>query len=120
MLHVGGGAGRRRGVVPAANFATHVCLSPGTLKKGLGVQFEADYPYYLGMLGRTATKRRVQSAVQEARDLLIAVWGAHVLSRDWQPERFALPHASAIRRMDIDPGRNRLRQVLHAALLRVI
>ncbi|MDW9183304.1 acetolactate synthase 2 catalytic subunit [Escherichia coli] len=79
--------------------------------KGLGA-VEADYPYYLGMLGMHGTKA-ANFAVQEC-DLLIAV-GARFDDRVTGKLNTFAPHASVIH-MDIDPAEmNKLRQA-HVAL----
>ncbi len=73
---------------------------------------EADYPYYLGMLGMHGTKA-ANFAVQEC-DLLIAV-GARFDDRVTGKLNTFAPHASVIH-MDIDPAEmNKLRQA-HVAL----
>ncbi|MBN0379235.1 acetolactate synthase large subunit, partial [Pseudomonas aeruginosa] len=74
--------------------------------KGLGV-VDADYPYYLGMLGMHGTKA-ANLAVQES-DLLIAV-GARFDDRVTGKLNTFAPHAKVIH-MDIDPAElNKLRQ----------
>lgn len=74
--------------------------------KGLGV-VDADYPYYLGMLGMHGTKA-ANLAVQEC-DLLIAV-GARFDDRVTGKLNTFAPHAKVIH-MDIDPAElNKLRQ----------
>lgn len=79
--------------------------------KGLGA-VDADYPYYLGMLGMHGTKA-ANFAVQEC-DLLIAV-GARFDDRVTGKLNTFAPHASVIH-MDIDPAEmNKLRQA-HVAL----
>ena len=70
MLYVGGGVGMAQ-AVPALREFLAVTRMPATCTlKGLGV-VDADYPYYLGMLGMHGTKA-ANLAVQEC-DLLIAV-----------------------------------------------
>lgn len=79
--------------------------------KGLGA-VEADYPYYLGMLGMHGTKA-ANFAVQEC-DLLIAV-GARFDDRVTGKLNTFAPNASVIH-MDIDPAEmNKLRRA-HVAL----
>ncbi|HGN9112243.1 TPA: acetolactate synthase 2 catalytic subunit [Enterobacter hormaechei] len=111
MLYVGGGVGMAQ-AVPAlrAFIATTQMLATCTLK-GLGA-VEADYPYYLGMLGMHGTKA-ANLAVQEC-DLLIAV-GARFDDRVTGKLNTFAPNAKVIH-MDIDPAEmSKLRQA-HVAL----
>ncbi|XPE51695.1 hypothetical protein ACNKHX_23390 [Shigella flexneri] len=73
MLHVGGGVGTAQAVPALREFLATTKMPATCTLKGLGA-VEADYPYYLGMLGMHGTKANF--AAQEC-DLLIAV--AHVL-----------------------------------------
>lgn len=98
--------------VPALRKFIAVTQMPVTCTlKGLGA-VEADYPYYLGMLGMHGTKA-ANFAVQEC-DLLIAV-GARFDDRVTGKLNTFAPNASVIH-MDIDPAEmNKLRQA-HVAL----
>ncbi len=62
MLYVGGGVGMAQAVSALREFRCHKMPATCTLK-GLGA-VEADYPYYLGMLGMHGTKA-ANFAVQE-------------------------------------------------------
>ncbi|EQB3906742.1 acetolactate synthase 2 catalytic subunit [Klebsiella pneumoniae] len=106
MLYVGGGVGMAQ-AVPALREFLAVTRMPATCTlKGLGV-VDADYPYYLGMLGMHGTKA-ANLAVQEC-DLLIAV-GARFDDRVTGKLNTFAPHAKVIH-MDIDPAElNKLRQ----------
>lgn len=111
VLYVGGGVGMAQAVPALREFiaATHVPVV--CTLKGLGA-VDADYPYYLGMLGMHGTKA-ANFAVQEC-DLLIAV-GARFDDRVTGKLNTFAPNASVIH-MDIDPAEmNKLRQV-HVAL----
>ncbi|EBY0375590.1 acetolactate synthase 2 catalytic subunit [Salmonella enterica subsp. enterica serovar Toulon] len=111
MLYVGGGVGMAQ-AVPAMRKFIEVTQMPVTCTlKGLGA-VEADYPYYLGMLGMHGTKA-ANFAVQEC-DLLIAI-GARFDDRVTGKLNIFAPNASVIH-MDIDPAEmNKLRQA-HVAL----
>ncbi|WP_235403364.1 acetolactate synthase 2 catalytic subunit [Enterobacter quasiroggenkampii] len=111
MLYVGGGVGMAL-AVPALREFIAVTQMPATCTlKGLGA-VDADYPYYLGMLGMHGTKA-ANLAVQ-ACDLLIAV-GARFDDRVTGKLNTFAPNAKVIH-MDIDPAEmNKLRQA-HVAL----
>ena len=111
MLYVGGGVGMAQ-AVPALREFIAVTQMPATCTlKGLGA-VDADYPYYLGMLGMHGTKA-ANLAVQ-ACDLLIAV-GARFDDRVTGKLNTFAPNANVIH-MDIDPAEmNKLRQA-HVAL----
>ena len=111
MLYVGGGVGMAQ-AVPALREFIAVTQMPATCTlKGLGA-VDADYPYYLGMLGMHGTKA-ANLAVQEC-DLLIAV-GARFDDRVTGKLNTFAPNAKVIH-MDIDPAEmNKLRQA-HVAL----
>ncbi|HFT7191928.1 TPA: acetolactate synthase 2 catalytic subunit [Enterobacter ludwigii] len=111
MLYVGGGVGMAQ-AVPALREFIAVTQMPATCTlKGLGA-VDADYPYYLGMLGMHGTKA-ANMAVQ-ACDLLIAV-GARFDDRVTGKLNTFAPNANVIH-MDIDPAEmNKLRQA-HVAL----
>lgn len=106
MLYVGGGVGMAQAVPALREFIAVTQMPVTCTLKGLGA-VEADYPYYLGMLGMHGTKA-ANFAVQEC-DLLIAV-GARFDDRvTGKLDTFA-PHASVIH-MDIDPAElNKLRR----------
>ena len=106
MLYVGGGVGMAQ-AVPALREFIAVTQMPATCTlKGLGA-VDADYPYYLGMLGMHGTKA-ANLAVQEC-DLLIAV-GARFDDRVTGKLNTFAPNAKVIH-MDIDPAEmNKLRQ----------
>ncbi len=111
MLYVGGGVGMAQ-AVPALREFIAVTQMPATCTlKGLGA-VDADYPYYLGMLGMHGTKA-ANLAVQEC-DLLIAV-GARFDDRDTGKLNTFAQFAKVIN-MDNDPAEmNKLRQA-HVAL----
>lgn len=111
MLYVGGGVGMAQ-AVPALREFIAVTQMPATCTlKGLGA-VDADYPYYLGMMGMHGTKA-ANLAVQ-ACDLLIAV-GARFDDRVTGKLNTFAPNANVIH-MDIDPAEmNKLRQA-HVAL----
>jgi len=111
MLYVGGGVGMAQAVPALREFiATTQRPAACTLKGGGAV--DADYPYYLGMLGMHGTKA-ANLAVQEC-DLLIAV-GARFDDRVTGKLNTFAPNAKVIH-MDIDPAEmNKLRQA-HVAL----
>lgn len=111
MLYVGGGVGMAQ-AVPALREFIAITQMPATCTlKGLGA-VDADYPYYLGMLGMHGTKA-ANLAVQ-ACDLLIAV-GARFDDRVTGKLNTFAPNAKVIH-MDIDPAEmNKLRQA-HVAL----
>ncbi|MDY0420540.1 acetolactate synthase 2 catalytic subunit [Enterobacter sp. 170198] len=111
MLYVGGGVGMSQ-AVPALREFIAVTQMPATCTlKGLGA-VDADYPYYLGMLGMHGTKA-ANLAVQ-ACDLLIAV-GARFDDRVTGKLNTFAPNAKVIH-MDIDPAEmSKLRQA-HVAL----
>ncbi|RAU31622.1 acetolactate synthase 2 catalytic subunit [Enterobacter sp. RIT418] len=111
MLYVGGGVGMAQ-AVPALREFIAVTQMPATCTlKGLGA-VDAEYPYYLGMLGMHGTKA-ANLAVQEC-DLLIAV-GARFDDRVTGKLNTFAPNAKVIH-MDIDPAEmNKLRQA-HVAL----
>ncbi|NTX71753.1 acetolactate synthase 2 catalytic subunit [Lelliottia amnigena] len=111
ILYIGGGVGMAQ-AVPALRKFIDVTQMPATCTlKGLGA-VEADYPYYLGMLGMHGTKA-ANLAVQEC-DLLIAV-GARFDDRVTGKLNTFAPNAKVIH-MDIDPAEmHKLRQA-HVAL----
>lgn len=111
MLYVGGGVGMAQAVPALREFLATTQMPVTCTLKGLGA-VEADYPYYLGMLGMHGTKA-ANFAVQEC-DLLIAI-GARFDDRVTGKLNTFAPHASVIH-MDIDPAElNKLRQA-HVAL----
>lgn len=111
MLYVGGGVGMAQAVPALRKFIAVTQMPVTCTLKGLGA-VEADYPYYLGMLGMHGTKA-ANFAVQEC-DLLIAV-GARFDDRVTGKLNTFAPNASLIH-MDIDPAEmNKLRQA-HVAL----
>lgn len=111
MLYVGGGVGMAQAVPALREFMAQTRIPCAATLKGLGA-VEADYPWYLGMLGMHGTKA-ANLAVQEC-DLLIAV-GARFDDRVTGKLNTFAPHAKVIH-MDIDPAElNKLRQA-HVAL----
>ncbi|HII0646036.1 TPA: acetolactate synthase 2 catalytic subunit [Salmonella enterica subsp. enterica serovar Yopougon] len=111
MLYVGGGVGMAQAVPALRKFIAVTQMPVTCTLKGLGA-VEADYPYYLGMLGMHGTKA-ANFAVQGC-DLLIAV-GARFDDRVTGKLNTFAPNASVIH-MDIDPAEmNKLRQA-HVAL----
>ncbi|SCZ44465.1 acetolactate synthase 2 catalytic subunit [Enterobacter hormaechei] len=111
MLYVGGGVGMAQAVPALRAFIATTQMPAICTLKGLGA-VEADYPYYLGMLGMHGTKA-ANLAVQEC-DLLIAV-GARFDDRVTGKLNTFAPNAKVIH-MDIDPAEmNKLRQA-HVAL----
>lgn len=111
ILYVGGGVGMAQAVPALREFIAVTQMPAACTLKGLGA-VEADYPYYLGMLGMHGTKA-ANFAVQEC-DLLIAV-GARFDDRVTGKLNTFAPNASVIH-MDIDPAEmNKLRQA-HVAL----
>jgi len=111
MLYVGGGVGMAQAVPALREFIAATQIPATCTLKGLGA-VEADYPYYLGMLGMHGT-RAANLAVQEC-DLLIAV-GARFDDRVTGKLNTFAPNAKVIH-MDIDPAEmNKLRQA-HVAL----
>ena len=111
MLYVGGGVGMAQAVPALRAFIATTQMPATCTLKGLGA-VEADYPYYLGMLGMHGTKA-ANLAVQEC-DLLIAV-GARFDDRVTGKLNTFAPNAKVIH-MDIDPAEmNKLRQA-HVAL----
>lgn len=111
MLYVGGGVGMAQAVPALREFMAQTRIPCAVTLKGLGA-VEADYPWYLGMLGMHGTKA-ANLAVQEC-DLLIAV-GARFDDRVTGKLNTFAPHAKVIH-MDIDPAElNKLRQA-HVAL----
>ncbi|EKC9955411.1 acetolactate synthase 2 catalytic subunit [Salmonella enterica] len=111
MLYVGGGVGMAQAVPALRKFIAVTQMPVTCTLKGLGA-VEADYPYYLGMLGMHGTKA-ANFAVQEC-DLLIAV-GARFDDRVTGKLNTFAPNACVIH-MDIDPAEmNKLRQA-HVAL----
>ncbi|KWZ98601.1 acetolactate synthase 2 catalytic subunit [Citrobacter koseri] len=111
MLYVGGGVGMAQAVPALREFIAATQMPVTCTLKGLGA-VDADYPYYLGMLGMHGTKA-ANFAVQEC-DLLIAV-GARFDDRVTGKLNTFAPSASVIH-MDIDPAEmNKLRQA-HVAL----
>ncbi|MFJ7174569.1 acetolactate synthase 2 catalytic subunit [Citrobacter freundii] len=111
ILYVGGGVGMAQAVPALREFIAVTQMPVACTLKGLGA-VEADYPYYLGMLGMHGTKA-ANFAVQEC-DLLIAV-GARFDDRVTGKLNTFAPNACVIH-MDIDPAEmNKLRQA-HVAL----
>ncbi|VYU53503.1 acetolactate synthase 2 catalytic subunit [Metakosakonia massiliensis] len=111
MLYVGGGVGMARAVPSLREFLSVTRMPATCTLKGLGA-VEADYPWYLGMLGMHGTKA-ANLAVQEC-DLLIAV-GARFDDRVTGKLNTFAPDAKVIH-LDIDPAElNKLRQA-HVAL----
>ncbi|WP_326468947.1 acetolactate synthase 2 catalytic subunit [Enterobacter wuhouensis] len=111
MLYVGGGVGMAQAVPALRDFIATTQMPATCTLKGLGA-VDADYPYYLGMLGMHGTKA-ANLAVQEC-DLLIAV-GARFDDRVTGKLNTFAPNAKVIH-MDIDPAEmNKLRQA-HVAL----
>lgn len=111
MLYVGGGVGMAQAVPGLREFIAVTQMPATCTLKGLGA-VDADYPYYLGMLGMHGTKA-ANLAVQ-ACDLLIAV-GARFDDRVTGKLNTFAPNAKVIH-MDIDPAEmNKLRQA-HVAL----
>ncbi|EPM6208583.1 acetolactate synthase 2 catalytic subunit [Enterobacter hormaechei] len=111
MLYVGGGVGMAQAVPALREFIAATQMPATCTLKGLGA-VDADYPYYLGMLGMHGTKA-ANLAVQEC-DLLIAV-GARFDDRVTGKLNTFAPNAKVIH-MDIDPAEmNKLRQA-HVAL----
>ncbi|MCK7430689.1 acetolactate synthase 2 catalytic subunit [Enterobacter chengduensis] len=111
MLYVGGGVGMAQAVPALREFIATTQMPATCTLKGLGA-VEAEYPYYLGMLGMHGTKA-ANLAVQ-ACDLLIAV-GARFDDRVTGKLNTFAPNAKVIH-MDIDPAEmNKLRQA-HVAL----
>ncbi|EGT5661840.1 acetolactate synthase 2 catalytic subunit [Cronobacter dublinensis subsp. dublinensis] len=111
MIYVGGGVGMAQAVPALREFMAQTRIPCAVTLKGLGA-VEADYPWYLGMLGMHGTKA-ANLAVQEC-DLLIAV-GARFDDRVTGKLNTFAPHAKVIH-MDIDPAElNKLRQA-HVAL----
>lgn len=106
ILYVGGGVGMAQAVPALREFIAITQMPVACTLKGLGA-VDADYPYYLGMLGMHGTKA-ANFAVQEC-DLLIAV-GARFDDRVTGKLNTFAPNASVIH-MDIDPAEmNKLRQ----------
>ncbi|MBF4168428.1 acetolactate synthase 2 catalytic subunit [Enterobacter hormaechei] len=111
MLYVGGGVGMAQAVPALREFIAATQMPATCTLKGLGA-VDADYPYYLGMLGMHGTKA-ANLAVQEC-DLLIAV-GARFDDRVTGKLNTFAPNAKVIH-MDIDPAEmSKLRQA-HVAL----
>ncbi|MCU6662907.1 MAG: acetolactate synthase 2 catalytic subunit [Silvania sp.] len=111
VLYVGGGVGMAQAVPALREFIATTQMPATCTLKGLGA-VDADYPYYLGMLGMHGTKA-ANLAVQEC-DLLIAV-GARFDDRVTGKLNTFAPNAKVIH-MDIDPAEmNKLRQT-HVAL----
>lgn len=111
MLYVGGGVGMAQAVPALREFLDATRMPVTCTLKGLGA-VDADYPYYLGMLGMHGTKA-ANFAVQEC-DLLVAV-GARFDDRVTGKLNTFAPNACVIH-MDIDPAEmNKLRQA-HVAL----
>ncbi|TCC00781.1 acetolactate synthase 2 catalytic subunit [Kosakonia quasisacchari] len=111
MLYVGGGVGMAQAVPALREFLSMTQMPVTCTLKGLGA-VEADYAYYLGMLGMHGTKA-ANFAVQEC-DLLIAV-GARFDDRVTGKLNTFAPNAKVIH-MDIDPAEmSKLRQA-HVAL----
>ncbi|MFG6655926.1 acetolactate synthase 2 catalytic subunit [Scandinavium sp. M-37] len=107
MLYVGGGVGMAQAVPALRDFIAMTQMPVTCTLKGLGA-VDADYPYYLAMLGMHGTKA-ANLAVQQC-DLLIAV-GARFDDRVTGKLNTFAPHAKVIH-MDIDPAElNKLRQV---------
>ena len=111
LLYVGGGVGMAQAVPALRSFLAATQMPVACTLKGLGA-VDADYAYYLGMLGMHGTKA-ANYAVQEC-DLLIAV-GARFDDRVTGKLNTFAPHASVIH-LDIDPAEmSKLRQA-HVAL----
>ncbi len=111
ILYIGGGVGMAQAVPALREFIAVTGMPAACTLKGLGA-VEADYPFYLGMLGMHGTKA-ANLAVQEC-DLLIAV-GARFDDRVTGKLNTFAPRANVIH-MDIDPAEmNKLRQA-HVAL----
>src|SRR5690606_3242734 len=111
MLYVGGGVGMAQAVPALREFIAATQMPATCTLKGLGA-VDADYPFYLGMLGMHGTKA-ANLAVQEC-DLLIAV-GARFDDRVTGKLNTFAPNAKVIH-MDIDPAEmHKLRQA-HVAL----
>lgn len=111
ILYVGGGVGMAQAVPALREFIATTQMPVACTLKGLGA-VDANYPYYLGMLGMHGTKA-ANLAVQEC-DLLIAV-GARFDDRVTGKLNTFAPNAKVIH-MDIDPAEmNKLRQA-HVAL----
>lgn len=111
VLYAGGGVGMAQAVPALRTFLATTAMPAVCTLKGLGA-VEADFPYYLGMLGMHGTKA-ANLAVQEC-DLLIAV-GARFDDRVTGKLNTFAPNANVIH-MDIDPAEmNKLRQA-HVAL----
>ncbi|MEX9254272.1 acetolactate synthase 2 catalytic subunit [Pseudenterobacter timonensis] len=111
VLYAGGGVGMAQAVPALRTFLATTAMPAVCTLKGLGA-VEADFPYYLGMLGMHGTKA-ANLAVQEC-DLLIAV-GARFDDRVTGKLNTFAPNAKVIH-MDIDPAEmNKLRQA-HVAL----
>ncbi|WOZ77346.1 acetolactate synthase 2 catalytic subunit [Kosakonia sacchari] len=111
MLYVGGGVGMAQAVPVLREFLSVTQMPVTCTLKGLGA-VEADYAYYLGMLGMHGTKA-ANFAVQEC-DLLIAV-GARFDDRVTGKLNTFAPNAKVIH-TDIDPAEmSKLRQA-HVAL----
>ncbi|MGG7448962.1 acetolactate synthase 2 catalytic subunit [Kosakonia oryzendophytica] len=111
MLYVGGGVGMAQAVPALRDFLAVTKMPVTCTLKGLGT-VEAEYAYYLGMLGMHGTKA-ANFAVQEC-DLLVAV-GARFDDRVTGKLNTFAPHAKVIH-MDIDPAEmSKLRQA-HVAL----
>ncbi len=111
ILYIGGGVGMAQAVPALRKFIAVTGMPAACTLKGLGA-VEADYPFYLGMLGMHGTKA-ANLAVQEC-DLLIAV-GARFDDRVTGKLNTFAPRANVIH-MDIDPAEmNKLRQA-HVAL----
>ncbi|ECF6085025.1 acetolactate synthase 2 catalytic subunit [Salmonella enterica] len=111
ILYVGGGVGMAQAVPALRKFIAVTQMPVTCTLKGLGA-VEADYPYYLGMLGMHGAKA-ANYAVQQC-DLLIAV-GARFDDRVTGKLNTFAPNASVIH-LDIDQAElNKLRQA-HVAL----
>lgn len=111
MLYIGGGVGMAQAVPALREFIATTQMPATCTLKGLGA-VDANYSYYLGMLGMHGTKA-ANLAVQEC-DLLIAV-GARFDDRVTGKLNTFAPNAKVIH-MDIDPAEmNKLRQA-HVAL----
>jgi len=111
ILYIGGGVGMAQAVPALREFIAATQMPATCTLKGLGA-VDADYPYYLGMLGMHGTKA-ANLAVQEC-DLLIAV-GARFDDRVTGKLNTFAPNAKVIH-MDIDPAEmHKLRQA-HVAL----
>ncbi|MBW8249844.1 acetolactate synthase 2 catalytic subunit [Enterobacter mori] len=111
MMYIGGGVGMAQAVPALREFIATTQMPATCTLKGLGA-VDANYPYYLGMLGMHGTKA-ANLAVQEC-DLLIAV-GARFDDRVTGKLNTFAPNAKVIH-MDIDPAEmNKLRQA-HVAL----